>query len=35
MNLLKPKKEQLEEAIKKNPKYEQNYIDLIVSVFEL
>lgn len=26
----KPKKEQLEEAIKKNPKYEQNYIDLIV-----
>ena len=26
----KPKKESLEEAIKKNPKYEQNYIDLIV-----
>ena len=26
----KPKKEQLEEAIRKNPKYEQNYIDLIV-----
>ena len=26
----KPKKEALEEAIKKNPKYEQNYIDLIV-----
>lgn len=26
----KPKKEVLEEAIKKNPKYEQNYIDLIV-----
>jgi tetratricopeptide (TPR) repeat protein len=26
----KPKKELLEEAIKKNPKYEQNYIDLIV-----
>ena len=26
----KPKKEQLEEAVKKNPKYEQNYIDLIV-----
>ncbi len=26
----KPKKEQLEEAIKKNPKNEQNYIDLIV-----
>lgn len=26
----KPQKEQLEEAIKKNPKVEQNYIDLIV-----
>lgn len=26
----KPKKETLEEGIKKNPKYEQNYIDLIV-----
>jgi tetratricopeptide (TPR) repeat protein len=26
----KPKKEVLEDAIKKNPKYEQNYIDLIV-----
>ena len=26
----KPQKEQLEESIKKNPKYEQNYIDLIV-----
>lgn len=26
----KPQKEQLEEAIKKNPKIEQNYIDLIV-----
>ncbi|WP_395654384.1 tetratricopeptide repeat protein [Flavobacterium sp.] len=29
-NYSKPQKEQLEEAIKKNPKVEQNYIDLIV-----
>ena len=28
--LAKPQKEQLEDAIKKNPKVEQNYIDLIV-----
>lgn len=29
-NYAKPQKEQLEDAIKKNPKVEQNYIDLIV-----